>query len=618
MADGLICPLMSEMDLFQAIILGVIQGATEFLPVSSSGHLVLAEYFMDVQGGGLAFDVFLHMGTLLAVLIYFWKDWFRLLGSIAHPSMEDHSFRLLVYLILATIPGAAIGVAMEGWVEHALRSPWVVVTTLTLVAIVLYVADRQKKGNKEIRTMGLKDALFIGISQGLAVIPGVSRSGITMSTGLLVGLDRAESARFSFLLSCPIILGAGLYEGIKLFGPNGSVEISRAMLIGLFSSFVSGILVISFLLNFLRRHTFVPFVLYRIGLAILVVLMLIGQGEGRTFGAQKRHLFTRLGKSVVNITSKALDESYVLKPCGEEGLISGILIDDKGHVVTDGSGMVDRRSLEVTLWNGSRWPARYLGDDPPTGVAVLEIEAPEGVLTSLMPFQLSIDPTVLPGNRVVVIGNPMGTGTAILTGSIFSMPRSIATRSGFVLDNVFVIDRAVPRAMAGGALVSLASGMGIGMITTVFSCSQPGSSQCNSLQGFAIPFSYILRVSKEIITKGHVDHVWVGAVMKSITPQMSRVLGLPVEHGVLVLEVKRGSPAWRAGLRGGKRTVMLGNRTMHVGGDIIVAVNGKECRDLPWLVETLEKIGPGKKVRLKVLRKGREMRLFLPLAAKRY
>ena len=609
---------MNEMDISKAIFLGIIQGATEFLPVSSSGHLVLAEYFMDVQGGGLAFDVFLHMGTLLAVLIYFWRDWLRLLGSILQPSLDDPSFRLLFLLAVATIPGAAIGVVMEGWVEHALRSPWVVVTTLTLVALVLYLADRHIKGDRDIASMNLKDALLIGVSQGLAVIPGVSRSGITMSTALFVGLNREEAAKFSFLLSCPIILGAGLYEGMKLFGSNGGMEISTAMLVGCFTSFVSGVLVISFLLNFLRRHSFVPFVIYRIGLALLVAAMLIGEGEGRSLGAQEQDLFDRLGKSVVNITSKALDESYVLKPCSEEGLVSGIIIDDKGHLVTDASLFVDKRSLEVTLWDGSRWPARYLGDDPPAGIAVLEIEAPKRVLASFMPFQLSIDCKVRPGNRVLVIGNPMGTGSAILTGSIFSMPRSMVTRAGFVLDNVFVIDRSVPDAMAGGALVDLASGMGIGMISKMFSCSKSVKNQCTDSLGYAIPFSYILRVSKEIISKGHVDHVRVGAVMKSITPQLSQVLGLPVEQGVLVLEVERGSPAWRAGLRGGKRTVMLGNRSMRVGGDIIVSVNGKKCRDLPWLVETLEKIGPGKKVRLEVLRNGRKKRLFIHLAAKRY
>lgn len=607
---------MSEMGISQAVFLGLIQGATEFLPVSSSGHLVLAEYFMDVTGGGLAFDVFLHMGTLLAVIIYFFRQWWRLFCSIFSPGWKNPDFRLLVALVLATIPGGLAGLLLEGWVANTLRSPWVVVFTLTGVAVILFLADRNLKGERTIEGLGLKGAILIGVAQALAVVPGVSRSGITMSMGLLIGLNREDSARFSFLLSCPIILGAGVFESIKIFGSSSGPLVSGPMVAGFLASFVSGILVISFLLNFLQKHTFLPFVIYRVALAAIVVFFLLTPGHGNSMATSS--LIPRLGKGVVNITSKPLEESYALMPYGDEGLATGIIIDNQGHVVTDATALVDKRSLEVTLWNGARWPAKFLGIDPPSRVAVLTIEAPQGVLSSLMPFQLSTDVRVGPGDHVFLIGNPLGLGTSVMAGTIFSAPRSIATPSGAVLDRVIVFDRCVPKSLAGSALVKRSTGMGIGMVTMVFSRPRGQGAGGRACLGFAIPVSYVLRVSQAIISKGHVDHVWLGATCKTLGPQLAQVLGLEVERGVLVLEVHKGSPAWKAGLKGGDHVVQLGNQRIQVGGDVIVAVNGRAVFDLPMLVDVLEEIGPGEKAVFKVVRKGRERNIALYLGKKRY
>ncbi len=247
----------------EALFLGILQGITEFLPVSSSGHLVLAEKFLRVEGGGLAFDVFLHLGTLLAILIYFWRDWKEMF------SLKDPHYRkFLGYLILATIPGALMGVLLEDLVASHFRTTARVAFQLAAMSLPLLLAELLSPKKKELREINLWQSLLIGCAQGLAIFPGTSRSGITMSAGLLLGFKREAAARFSFLLSAPIIAGAGLYEGIKVF--KAGVSLSPAYFTGFIAAFVSGFLVIAWLLNFLRRHTFYPFVAYRLLLALLV------------------------------------------------------------------------------------------------------------------------------------------------------------------------------------------------------------------------------------------------------------------------------------------------------------------------------------------------------------
>ncbi len=260
---------------FEAIFLGVLQGVTEFLPVSSSGHLVLAEYFLHLTDAGLAFDVILHMGTLLAVLAYFWKDWWGMAVSL-FPGAEDvESRRLLFLLIIGTIPGAVAGFLLEHAAATYFRSPWVVVCTLSSVALLLFLADRTAKHVKKLDILSKKDALLVGLSQALAIIPGVSRSGITMTSALFLGFDRETAARFSFLLSAPIIAGAGLYETIKLVR-SSSTSLDLNYFWGFGASFLSGYLVIAFLMNYLKKHTFTPFVIYRLVLAAVVAAVLIG------------------------------------------------------------------------------------------------------------------------------------------------------------------------------------------------------------------------------------------------------------------------------------------------------------------------------------------------------
>jgi len=256
---------LPSMTYTDAILLGVLQGITEFLPISSSGHLILAEKFFQVKGQSLTFDVFLHLGTLLAVLLYFWRDWLRIISFGRAPGQNP---KLLFYLIFATIPGALAGVMLEDLVATVFRSPLRVAIMLMIMSIPMVVAEIFARKEKSIDELTLPKALAIGCAQAIAVIPGTSRSGITMSAGLLVGLKREEAARFSFLLSAPIIAGAGLFESLKVL--KAGEGFSLVYLCGFVASFVSGILVIAWLLRFLRNHTFYPFVAYRILLAALI------------------------------------------------------------------------------------------------------------------------------------------------------------------------------------------------------------------------------------------------------------------------------------------------------------------------------------------------------------
>ncbi len=261
------------MNSYEAIFLGVLQGVTEFLPVSSSGHLVLAEYFLGLKETPLAFDVILHLGTLVSVLAFFFKDWLRLLLSLNPTSRDKDSKRLFIYLVIGTIPGALFGFLFEKVAETYLRSPWVVVVTLSSVAILLFLAERFARHVRNLSSLTLKDSFLVGISQALAIIPGVSRSGITMTCGLFLGLNRSSSAKFSFLLSAPIIAGAGLYEGLKIIKSGGQgVDINY--FVGFLASLISGYLVIAFLMNYLKKNTFYPFVVYRLILALTVATVL--------------------------------------------------------------------------------------------------------------------------------------------------------------------------------------------------------------------------------------------------------------------------------------------------------------------------------------------------------
>lgn len=263
------------MNILQAIILGIVQGATEFIPVSSSGHLVLVPLLFGWPEPGVAFDTVLHLGTLLAVLAVFASDFMSLaaawLRSITRREFGPQA-RLAWYILLATIPAALMGVLLEEQFEALFSKPLYVALFLLVTGVWLVVADYL--GRKECQAEDLSgwQALWIGVAQGVAIAPGISRSGATMGAGLLLGLKRDAAARFSFLLSAPIILGTGLFQVKKLLStPNLSQAVSLPLALGFLAALVSGYACIRFLLAYLKRNSLYAFAAY-CWLAGLIVL----------------------------------------------------------------------------------------------------------------------------------------------------------------------------------------------------------------------------------------------------------------------------------------------------------------------------------------------------------
>lgn len=257
------------MNILQAIIYGFVQGVGEFLPISSSAHLIALPRLMGWTDPGLAFDVALHLGTLLAILVYFWQDWITL-GKAGLKGFKTVEGKLFWYIIVASVPGALIGKLFEKQAETAFRNLQLIGLMLVIMAIVLHLAEKYGKKTILLEKMGIKESLWIGVSQALAIIPGVSRSGITMTSGLFLGLTRPTAARFSFLLSTPIVVGAGMLK-LKdiLHTPHNEYTMFA---VGMIVSAVVGFLSIKFLLNYLQKQGFGIFIIYRIIFGIVLLL----------------------------------------------------------------------------------------------------------------------------------------------------------------------------------------------------------------------------------------------------------------------------------------------------------------------------------------------------------
>jgi len=257
------------MTILQAAVLGVVQGLGEFLPISSSAHLILVPWLLRWPEHSLAFDVALHVGTLIAIALYFWRDWLRLaLAGVRAPRTTDG--QLFWILIMACIPGAVIGLLLEHKVETTFRQPALIAVMLMVMGVILFWADWRGRKALLIGQTGWRRGLLIGLSQALAIIPGVSRSGITMTTGLGLGLTREAAARFSFLLSAPIIAGAALVKIKSLFAMQQALT---PVAVGMACSAVAGLLSIRFLLAFLNHRGFGLFALYRLLLGGGVLLV---------------------------------------------------------------------------------------------------------------------------------------------------------------------------------------------------------------------------------------------------------------------------------------------------------------------------------------------------------
>ncbi len=284
--------------ILQAVILGLVQGLTEFIPISSSAHLIIVPWLLGWTNPALTslpFDVALHLGTLIAVLIYFAKDWLRLihagLASIAERKIGDDPDRRLAWLlVIACIPGGIAGVLLESTISDWFHTPnepirpaamVVMAIIIALLGALLLLAERLARHVRKLDQLTLRDAIVIGLAQAVAVFPGVSRSGSTITAGLAVGLERESAARFSFLLSAPIIAGAGAKSLLEIYGGITSGAISQSDLvlfpIGLLTAAISGYLAIRFLMRYLQKHPTNIFVYYRWALAGLILLVALAR-----------------------------------------------------------------------------------------------------------------------------------------------------------------------------------------------------------------------------------------------------------------------------------------------------------------------------------------------------
>jgi undecaprenyl-diphosphatase len=269
------------MPVAQAIVLGVVQGLAEFLPISSSAHLILVPWLFGWEDPGLPFDVALHWGTLFAVLVVFWRDWIRLIHAGAMSVFErrigaDPDRRLFWALVVSSVPAAIAGKLLNEWAKDALRAPLLIAFAMAVMGVVLGIADRYGSKRKNEGDVTMPEAFGIGVAQALALVPGVSRSGSTITVGLIFGVTREAVARFSFLMSTPIIFGAGVLEFPEMMREMraGTSPVGvPALLAGLAASAIVGVLVIRWLLAWLRTRTYDVFVAYRLLVAVLIVVV---------------------------------------------------------------------------------------------------------------------------------------------------------------------------------------------------------------------------------------------------------------------------------------------------------------------------------------------------------
>lgn len=265
------------MSWIQVVVLAVVQGLTEFLPISSSGHLVLVPGVFGWEDQGLVFDIAVHFGTLVAVCIYFRVDICQLIhggGQVLRGDLSSDQSRLAAGIALATLPAAVAGLLFADWIELNLRSPSVVVVTLAGYAVLLALADRFGAQTRQVSSVSIKDAFLIGLAQALALVPGTSRSGVTITVAMMLGLKRHDAARFSFLLSVPVILLATLYKGVSVLLEGGPIDWGILAIAAAIAAIVA-YLSIEFFMRFVNAIGLLPFALYRLVLAGVILYVLV-------------------------------------------------------------------------------------------------------------------------------------------------------------------------------------------------------------------------------------------------------------------------------------------------------------------------------------------------------
>jgi undecaprenyl-diphosphatase len=276
-------------DFFRAVVLGVLQGLTEFLPISSSAHLAIFPKFFGWDDPGAAYTAVIQIGTELAVLLYFWRDiwtigsgWVR--GVFSRAARQEPEWRMGWFVIIGSVPIVILGLLLQDAIDRDFRNLWVIGSTLIVLGIVLGIAERVGRKSRPIEDLTMKHAILLGLAQAGALVPGVSRSGATISMGLFLGYERAAATRYAFLLAIPAVVGAGIFK-LKDIGGDNTYG-TGPTIVGTVVSFVVGLAVIHWLLRYVSTHSYKPFVIYRVGLGALV-LVLVGAGvitAGTTVG----------------------------------------------------------------------------------------------------------------------------------------------------------------------------------------------------------------------------------------------------------------------------------------------------------------------------------------------
>ncbi len=308
-------------------------------------------------------------------------------------------------------------------------------------------------------------------------------------------------------------------------------------------------------------------------------------------------IYKRFNAGVVNITNRAVAYDFFLNPIPSDSAGSGFILDQQGNILTNHHVIKGANRLEVSLADGSKWVAKVVGADPQTDLAVLRIQAPPESLTAL---PIGDSSTVMVGQKVLAIGNPFGLEHSLSTGIVSSL-RKVVKAGALEIEDVIQTDAAINPGNSGGPLLD-SEGRVIGVNTAIFS-----TSGGNIGIGFAIPINSAKRVVDEILTRGYVNYAYLGADTQTLTPILARALGMPMEHGAIVVRVARGSPAAKAGLQGGTRQVAIGNSIVVIGGDIIVGADGAPIQSSETFRRLLRKHQPGDVMKLELLRSGKRV-----------
>ncbi len=333
-----------------------------------------------------------------------------------------------------------------------------------------------------------------------------------------------------------------------------------------------------------------------VNLILLLFLAQISTGLASTEEEQNNiKVYSAAAPGVVNITTVSVERDFFFNIVPRQGAGSGSIIDKDGYILTNYHVIHEARSLEVTLADGSKWKGKLVGTDPDNDLAVIKIDAPSNKLTVI---PVGDSDQLLVGQKVLAIGNPFGLGQTLTTGVISSLGRTLRADNGMLMEDIIQTDASINPGNSGGPLLD-SSGKLIGVNTAIFS---PTGASVGI--GFAVPANTAKRVIPELIARGYYAYPWIGASVTTLLPGDARALDFAVDRGALIVEIVRGGPAHRAGLQGGDRRVRLGNRILIVGGDVVLAADGKPVDTADGLIRIIREKRPGELLNLEVYRSG--------------